>query len=116
MRIRRGHDIEGCECDSVGVVGAMCVVILAPRFVRATIGRNGRLRFPLEGAVACNKGQDRVLGGAHLNAICLSKQGDGAMGEVASVDAETAVKEGDEHESSHGEAERETEQAMTERP
>jgi hypothetical protein len=88
------------------------ITVLAGRFVHAVVAGNGRFGYPLDTTVACDKGEDRVLGSADLDASCLVEEGDGAMGEVNGVGAEAAIEESGKYERGHSEAKRETGQAM----
>ena len=89
----------------------MRIIVLAPRFVSAIIGGDGRVGFPFHSAVSGDEGKDGGFGGADLDTGCLIKQGSRAMSKVAGIRAKTAVEECDEEERGPGE----TEQAVIER-
>jgi hypothetical protein len=66
-------------------------------------------------AVTADKGEDRVLVSADLNASRLIEQQDCAMREVNGIGAEAAKEDNYEHECRHREPDCETEEASIER-
>ena len=96
----------------------MCVTVLAVRLIRligaildAFWGR-GYLLFT---AKSGDEGQDGILSRANRDAGCFVEEGDDTVYQVGGVDAEAAAQESDKYDYEHGDAERETEQAMIER-